>query len=87
VAAGLAARWLRWRFRDRGAGAGNSFVSVTADLYDPQSGASASVGSMVTFGRWRHIATLMPDGSVLVVGGNTGITELYVENVLPASSN
>jgi len=67
------------------AGGGNSFVTATADLYDPLSGASASVGSMVTWGRWRHIATLMPDGSVLVVGGNTGITELYVQNVPPAN--
>jgi hypothetical protein len=68
------------------AGGGNSFVTATADLYDPQSGASAPVGSMVVGWRWRHVATLMPDGSVLVVGV-TGIIELYVENVPPASSN
>ena len=64
-----------------------SFPHGRADLYDPQSGASAPVGSMVVGWRYRHVATLMPDGSVLVVGGVTGIIELYVENVPPASSN
>lgn len=64
-----------------------SFPHGRAELYDPQSGATAPVGSMVVGWRFRHVATLMPDGTVLVVGGGTGIIELYLGNVPPASSN
>lgn len=59
-------------------GGRSNFLPPTADLYNPQSGASAAVGSMLASWRWRHVATLMPDGSVLVVGGGTGIIELFM---------
>jgi hypothetical protein len=50
-----------------------------ATLYDPTTGASSVVTPML-FKRWNHVATLLPDGRVLVVGGGTGFSanpEIY----------
>lgn len=44
---------------------------VTAELYDPASGTWTATGSLLT-GRYRHSATLLPNGTVLVAGGNVG---------------
>jgi hypothetical protein len=69
------------------AGGGNQGVagtgSATAELYDPDTGAFTQTGSM-TVARFRHTATMLPDGKVLIVGGvpadtsaPTSTAELY----------
>lgn len=49
---------------------GGRRVSETAELYDPITGTFHATGSMST-ARFRHTATLLPDGTVLILGGLT----------------
>jgi hypothetical protein len=49
-----------------------------AEVYDPATGSSIVAASTRAWARWRHTATLMPDGTVLFVAGGTGFIEIYV---------
>ena len=41
----------------------------TAEIYDPAKASFLATNKPMVVGRWAHTATLLPDGTVLLVGG------------------
>ena len=49
----------------------------TAEIYDPAKATFLPTNKPMVVGRWAHTATLLPDGTVLLVGGGTPVAETY----------
>ena len=47
-------------------------VNTTAEIYDPVTNTWQTTPPLLA-GRWRHTATLLPSGAVLIVGGDTTV--------------
>jgi hypothetical protein len=51
------------------AGGRTSEVNISAEIYDPKTGAFRETGRTPT-PRYKHTAGLLPDGKVLIAGGS-----------------
>jgi hypothetical protein len=49
----------------------------TAEIYDPAKATFLPTNKPMAVGRWAHTATLLPDGTVLLVGGGSLVAETY----------
>jgi hypothetical protein len=78
VSAHTATRLADGRVLLTGAGGfvGSSYVPNGGYLYDPATGTFSATGSMTT-ARAEHSATLLADGTVLIVGGALASAEIY----------
>jgi hypothetical protein len=63
-----------------------SIPTNSAELYDPSTGIFTPTGSM-TVGRALHTATLLPDGRVLIAGGNFGGSVVSAEIYDPSTGS
>jgi Galactose oxidase, central domain len=48
-----------------------------AEIYDPAKATFLPTNKPMAVGRWAHTATLLPDGTVLLVGGGSLVAETY----------
>lgn len=67
------------------AAAGSTELDSSAEIYDPATQSWSQAGSLAK-ARQAHTATLLPDGRVLVVGGETSLTRGTDPNVVGAMS-
>jgi Bacterial Ig-like domain (group 2)/Galactose oxidase, central domain len=49
----------------------------TAEIYDPAKASFLATNKPMVVKRWAHTATLLPDGTVLLVGGGSVVAETY----------
>lgn len=55
----------------------NGFGTDTAEIYDPAKATFRLTNKPMVEGRWAHTAMLLPDGTVLIVGGGSSVAETY----------
>ena len=55
-----------------GVSMGREVVTATAEIYDPATGEFSPTGDMSVV-RYKHSATLLPDGKVLILGGSNAL--------------
>jgi hypothetical protein len=63
----------------------NGVMLASAELFDPASETWSSVASLIT-GRVQHTATLLPNGTVLVTGGEVSTLQAGQVTVVPTQS-
>ncbi len=63
---------------------GGSAMTATAEIYDPSNGTFSASGNMLT-ARAFHTATLLPDGRVLIGGGQAGNVAIGAELYDPST--
>lgn len=52
-------------------------ASDTAEIYDPSTKSFLATTTPMVVARWSHTATLLPNGTVLLVGGGSVVAEIY----------
>ena len=55
----------------------NGVGTDTAEIYDPAKATFRPTNKPMVEGRWAHTAMLLPDGTVLIVGGGSSVAEIY----------
>src|SRR5712664_2110503 len=64
---------------------GQRLAQNSADVFDPATNTFASTGSMTT-ARFQHTATLLPNGQVVVAGGNDGVNVFNTAEIFDSAT-